>query len=319
MFLLFGILFSFMALVAFLILTRAKSFEIPNLSGKTFVVTGSNTGIGKQTAIGLAQKGAKVILACRSKEKAMEAVEEIISLSNNSKVEFMSLDLCSMDSIRNFVSEIEKRKIEIDVLINNAGVLYLHKSFVGSSPVFTKEGWSVQFVSNYLGHYLLTRLLLENLARNGAKIVNVSSSMHYFATLNFDDLQGIKSSHVMTYCKSKLAQIYFTHSIQKLLDQRKDCKATCNAVHPGYIASDIVNYIGPAATWLFKLLWGWMGWGVESGAAAPLYVATSNELNGVGGQYFSKTTMQRSKDCSYDESIEKRLWKVSAEMVGLEN
>jgi len=159
-------------------------------------------------------------------------------------------------------------------------------------------------------------LLLDRLKESKGRIINVTSSLHHFVSLNFDDIQGFKSSHWGRYSKSKLDQIYFTYELQRRLNQEK-CGVTINACHPGYIASDIVKYIGDFLNNLFVLLWESFGWTVENGSRGIVHAASSPKMSGIGGKYLSKLWIQNSSKISYDEKVEKRLWDVSEKLTGL--
>jgi len=287
-----------------------------SLQGKVVVITGGNTGIGKSVALDFAKRKARVIIACRSKERAEAAVKDIINITNNQDVEYMQLDLSSLQSVRQFVQDYKRKNLECHILINNAGILYLHSRFVGDAPTETKEGFIIEFISNYLGHFLLTLLMLDILKASKARIVNVTSSLHFFASLDFKDIQGVKSSHFQRYSKSKLAQIYFTYELQRRL-KNEGSSVTCNACHPGYIASDIVRTLGPAVVWLFHFLWNILGWVPETGAMGIIYAATSPEMENVGGVHFSKMNIAKSSKLSYDEKVGQKLWDVSEKLVGL--
>jgi len=294
---------------------RPQPVESVDMRGKTVVITGSNAGIGKHTAVSLASMGARIILACRNREKALEAAKDIQAASGSSRVEFIPLDLCSTKSIRSFATSIAEKRIEIDALVNNAGVMFLHSSAIPNGQRRSSDGVAVEFASNYLGHFLLTQLLLPNLIRNNARVVNVTSSLHRIAELDFSDIESVKSLHIIAYSRAKLAQVYHIRSLQEIFDKTEGCKATANAVHPGYISSSIVDYMPTSIVWLFKLGCRYLHWAPEQGAAPTVFLVTSPSLEGVGGQYFSKMNMCKSSDVSYNKDIGQRLWRLSNSMV----
>ena len=202
------------------------------LDGKTVIVTGANTGIGKDTAVDLARRGARVILACRSAEKGEEAVVEVRARSGNDKVVFRRLDLASLESVRQFASSILEEEPTIDILINNAGVMACPYSK-------TEDGFEMQFGVNHLAHFLLTNLLLDRLKEAPtARIVNVSSDAYTYAKgINFDDLNSEKSySPLVAYSQSKLANILFTRSLAKRL---AGTSVIANCLHPGVIRTEL--------------------------------------------------------------------------------
>ena len=173
--------------ISFLLLPFSKNKKITlpdvDLSDKVYIITGGNSGCGYQTAFYLGQRRARVILACRSKEKAMKAVETLKKETKNDKIEFMRLDLSSLDSVRQFADEYKRRGLPCHALINNAGLMYLSASF--AEELTTKDGkFDMQFISNYLGHFLLTNLLIDVLIKSKAKIINISSILHWLGTIS---------------------------------------------------------------------------------------------------------------------------------------
>ena len=211
-----------------------------SLKGKTVIITGANAGIGLETAVDLAKRGARIIMACRSLERGEMAVTKVRKLSCNNDVVFSQLDLASMDSTRQFAERILKEELHIDILINNAGV--------SLSEVFrTVDGFEVHFGTNHLGHFLLTNLLLDRLKESAsARIIVVSSMVHKydasdkfdFDKVNTDD--GTMVSKVggisRAYLLSKLANALFTHSLNERL---QNSSVTVNTLHPGIIASEL--------------------------------------------------------------------------------
>ena len=203
------------------------------LDGATVIITGGNTGIGKETAIDLAKRNARVILACRNREKGKKAVVEVRNESGNSDVHFRQLDLSSLTSVRKFAQEVLEEESRVDILINNAGIMYC-------SCTKTEDGFETQFVVNHLGHFLLTNLLLDRIKQAPeGRIVNVSSSAHTFSPqLNFSNINepgNFYASHY-AYPRSKLANILFTKALAKRL---QGTNVTVNALHPGVVATDM--------------------------------------------------------------------------------
>uniref|UniRef100_A0A3Q1H5F4 Dehydrogenase/reductase 13 n=1 Tax=Acanthochromis polyacanthus TaxID=80966 RepID=A0A3Q1H5F4_9TELE len=189
------------------------------LHGKTVIVTGSNTGIGKTTAIDLAKRGARVILACRSRQRGEAALEEV-----------KRLDLGSLKSVRSFAETFLKSEPRLDILINNAGIYMQGR---------TEDGLGMMFGVNHIGHFLLTNLLLERLKQCGpSRVVNVSSMGHNFGKIDFDSLNTHKALGLgtsfreifQTYCDSKLCNVLYTHELAKRL---QGTKVTCYSLHPG--------------------------------------------------------------------------------------
>ena len=207
-----------------------------SLAGKTVIITGANTGIGKETAIDMAKRQARVIMACRSVERGEKAAKEVRKASGSTNVEFHQLDLASLASVRRFCEHVLEEESHIDILINNAGIM--------ACPYQrTEDGFEMQFGVNHLGHFLLTNLLLDRLKEApAARIVNVSALAYKIAKrINFDDINSEQSYVPLTaYCQSKLANILFTRSLAKRLE---GTKVTSNCLHPGVIRTELGRHM----------------------------------------------------------------------------
>ena len=206
------------------------------LDGKTVIITGANTGIGLETAVDLAKRNARVILACRSVERGETAAVEVRKRSGNDNVVFVQLDLASLDSVRKFAAKILEEEPHIDILINNAGVMAIPKRML------TQDGFEMQFGTNHLGHFLLTNLLLDRIKEApSARIVNVSSKAHIRGNLDFDNLNSEKSyTPWLAYGNSKLANILFTRSLAKRLE---GTGVMTNSLHPGLIMTELSRHL----------------------------------------------------------------------------
>ena len=206
------------------------------LDGKTVIITGANTGIGLETAVDLAKRNAaRVILACRSVERGEKAAVEVRKRSSNDNVVFRQLDLASLESVRKFAGKILEEEPQIDILINNAGVVFPQRKL-------TKDGFEMHFGVNHLGHFLLTNLLLDRIKEApSARIVNVSSSAHRQGNMDFDNLNSEKSYvSWVAYGTSKLANILFTRSLAKRLE---GTNVTANSLHPGVIKTELARHL----------------------------------------------------------------------------
>jgi NAD(P)-dependent dehydrogenase (short-subunit alcohol dehydrogenase family) len=212
--------------------------EMPDLSGKTIVVTGGNSGIGYEAALAFARKRADVVLACRDLGKARSAADRISAQASGAKLDVMELDLSNLASVRGFADAFHVKRPGLHVLCNNAGVMAIPYRQ-------TADGFEMQFGTNHLGHFALTGLLLDRLlATDGARVVNVSSGAHRMGKIRFDDLQWKNGYRKwMAYGQSKLANLLFTSELQRRVDAagRKLLVVAC---HPGYAATNL-QAVGP--------------------------------------------------------------------------
>ncbi|MEP7122684.1 MAG: SDR family oxidoreductase [Byssovorax sp.] len=270
------------------------------MQGKVCIVTGSNTGIGKETARGLAQKGATVILACRDVAKAGAARDDIAATTGRTDVEVEALDLGSTASIRAFAKRFKEKHARLDLLVNNAGVWL-------TSRATTAEGFESTFGVNHLGTFLLTQELLPLLKASApSRIVVLSSNLHYNGKMVWDDLQfeRRKFSGPAAYNQSKLANVLFTKALSRRLE---DTGVTVNAVHPGVVATELARSYPKLLVKLFHLFL----LTPEQGAACSMHVATAPELSKVSGEYFEKSKIKLASKDAVDEAAQERLWKLS--------
>lgn len=264
------------------------------LDQKVILITGSTDGIGRLTALKLAEKNVRLIIHGRNPEKVKNVISELRNESLNEKVEGFTYDFSSLNEVRKFADEVISKYNKIDVLINNAGVGFADK---GKS----KDGYELRFAVNYLAPFLLTHLLLPLLKMAApSRIVNVSSAGQ--SPINFDDILLEKNFNaVQAYCQSKLALIMFTINLAEKL---KSENITVNSLHPGtYLDTNMVrrSNISP--------------WGEpESGADAEVYLATSPKLKDITGKYFNVTSEARAESQAYDRQARKRLWELSVEL-----
>lgn len=293
--------------------------DIPDQSGRTVVVTGANTGIGYHTAAELAFRGAHVVLAVRNLEKGNTALARIIAAKPDADITLQELDLGSLASIRRAAQALRASYPRIDLLINNAGVMWTPKQV-------TEDGFELQFGTNHLGHFALTGLLLDHLLPvRGSRVVTVSSLGHRLrAAIHFDDLQWERSySRVGAYGQSKLANLLFTYELQRRL---ADAAAPTLAVaaHPGGSNTDLSRnlpgIIQPIKAVLAPLLFQ----GPQSGAWPTLRAATDPTVE--GGQYYGpdglgeqrgRPKLVQSSAQSHDTELQRRLWDVSEELTGV--
>ncbi len=276
-----------------------------SIDGKTCIITGANSGLGKATAEQLARMGAHVVMVCRSREKGERAKAEVEKKSGSSSVELMVADLASLDSVRKLAHEYQESHDSLHVLLNNAGVARIRRSI-------TADGFETTFQVNYLSHFLLTNLLLPLLKRSApSRIVSVSSVAHYGGHINLDDLQLKRGYGVMrAYSQSKLAQVLFTRELARRLE---GTGVTGNCLHPGAVATHIWGKpLGPASflgkvTRLFMV-------SPKKGAETQVYLASSRDVEGASGEYFERKREKRSSAESYDATLAEKLWDASAAM-----
>ncbi|XP_017345620.1 dehydrogenase/reductase SDR family member 13a.3 isoform X1 [Ictalurus punctatus] len=284
------------------------------LKGKTAVVTGANTGIGKATALDLARRGARVILACRNKEKAEAAVYDIRRESGNTAVLFMHLDLASLKSVRDFAETFLKTEPRLDLLINNAGLMLAGR---------TEDGFGMMFGVNHLGHFLLTLLLLDRLKASGqSRIINVSSKLHRMGSVDFNTLNTHKDVVTgqslwhcfMAYCHSKLCNVLFT---RELANRLEGSSVTCYSLHPGVVATEIGRNINLCMRLLQMIFSKLFFLTPEGGAQTTLHCALQEGLEPLSGRYFTSCTLHEVSDMARDDGLAKKLWEVSERMCGL--
>jgi NAD(P)-dependent dehydrogenase (short-subunit alcohol dehydrogenase family) len=280
-----------------------------SMQGKICLVTGANSGIGKATALALAQMGATVVMVCRDRARGEQARSEITTNSGNNAVDLLQADLSSQQSIRQLVEDFQHHYTHLHVLINNAGA-----AFPGRRE--TVDGLEMTLAVNYLAPFLLTNLLLDVLtASTPVRIINVSSAAHQSGSMQMDDLQAEKRYRPMrTYPQAKLAVVLFTYELARRL---QGMGVTVNCLHPGFVATNFAQSDGgPAVRLLVKML-GSFGASPQEGAKTSIYLASSAEVEGVTGQYFVKCIPRRSAAISYDESLQRQLWEQSARLVNL--
>lgn len=287
-----------------------------DLSGKIYIITGCNTGLGFETAKSIASMNGTIIMACRSIDKANIAREEIIKVSkcSSSKIMVIKLDLCSFDSVRKFVKEFNSLGFPLHCLINNAGVMMKDRCL-------TDNGLEMVFTANHLSHFLLTNLLLPELEKTDGRIVNLTSTLHKHAdSFNFDDIMSEKNYSLFgTYSQSKLANILFTRELQKRLIS-KNSKVTCNSVHPGCVRTEVtrnMNAFMRIGSEIATPIMMTLQKTPAEGAYNSIHVATSLELKDIGGLYFFHCRAIQVGQAALDDNAAIKLWKISEEITGL--
>ncbi|KAA0108217.1 SDR family NAD(P)-dependent oxidoreductase [Mycolicibacterium sp. P1-5] len=293
--------------------------DIPDQSGRVVVVTGSNTGLGLDTARALAERGAQVVLAVRNLDKGKAACEKIRQSVPDAEVSTQRLDLGSLESVRTASAELRAAHPRIDLLINNAAVAFPPRTM-------TPEGFELQFATNHLGHFALTGLLLENMLDvDGARVVVVASLDHKLGgAIHFDDLQWERRySSALAYAQSKLANLMFCYEFHRRLVKSGAPLMTVTA-HPGYSHSELFRNMWKPVQAMMKFADRFIGQDPAKGALPQLYTATMPDVQ--GGQYWGPDgflemagypTLVRSSKKSYDQEVQQRLWTVSEELTGV--
>jgi NAD(P)-dependent dehydrogenase (short-subunit alcohol dehydrogenase family) len=286
---------------------------VKDLSDKVAVVTGGNSGIGKQTALELAQLGAHVVIAARNPQKAAAAVDDIRARTGaGERVETMPIDLASFASVRAFADRFAAAHHRCDILVNNAGLIRYKR-------VLTEDGHETTFQVNHLGHFLLTNLLHDTMMRSApARVVNVASDAHKMVRggLDFDDLDCAHHRYrfFRAYARSKLANILFTRELAR---RWADIAVTANAAHPGFVRSEFgrdgdMGWAGNAVMPLSRPF----SISVEQGAQTPVFLAASEQCENLTGEYWAKCLIAKSSAAARDERAAARLWEVSAALTG---
>jgi NAD(P)-dependent dehydrogenase (short-subunit alcohol dehydrogenase family) len=291
--------------------------DVPDQSGRVAIVTGANSGLGFDTAAVLADKGAHVVLAVRNLDKGNQAADRIKAKSPNAVIAVQELDLTSLDSVRKAADELRSTNPRIDLLINNAGVMYV------PTRETTQDGFEMQFGTNHLGHFALTGQLLDNiLPVEGSRVVTVSSFGHrILARIHFDDLQlERKYNRVEAYGQSKLANLLFTYELQRRF-KLKGAPTVALAAHPGLADTELMRHL---PGFIPDFFWRPFAQPTDMGALPTLRAAT--DPGAQGGQYYgpdgigevqgSPKVVESSKQ-SHNEDLQRRLWTVSEELTGV--
>ncbi|NP_001186991.1 uncharacterized protein LOC100150965 [Danio rerio] len=276
------------------------------LDGKTAIVTGANTGIGKETAKDLANRGARVILACRDLVKAEQAASDISRDVENANVVVRKLDLADTKSICEFAELIYNTEKSLHLLINNAGVAICPYST-------TVDGFETQFGVNHLGHFFLTFLLIDLLKHSApSRVINVSSLVHPMGKIHFEDLNSEKNYHpVKAYVQSKLANILFT---RELASRVEELGVRVYAVDPGLVNTDITRHLMKPVQFFVKTF-GFMIKTPAEGAYTTLYCALTPDLP--TGSYYSNCAVASCSRAAKDDNSASKLWAVSCHLLGI--
>lgn len=289
-------------------MTNKTSCRSKLMAGKTCLVTGSTNGIGRVTTLELAHMGANVVIAGRDPARCALTASDIREETGNPDVDFLVADLSSQEDIRRLAKEFKERHQRLDVLVNNAGAIHMSRRK-------SVDGIEMTFALNHLSHFLLTNLLLDVLSASApARVVNVASSVHEKAKIDFFDIQAPRRySGFRAYSRSKLCNLLFTYELARRLE---GTGVTANALHPGLVATNILTNNGVLGRFI-NILLGVRGISVEAGALTSVYAASSPDLEGVSGKYLDKKQIVRSSTRSFDEAQAADLWELSASLTGI--
>jgi len=295
---------------------RWTAADVPNQTGRTVVITGANTGIGYEAAKVLAARGATVVLAVRDTSRGQAAADRMRAGSPAAQIRVRQLDLASLASIQEAAEDIAATYPAIDLLINNAGVMWTPRRL-------TADGFELQFGTNHLGHFAFTGLLLHRLlSRPGSRVVTISSQGHRSGRIDFDNLQ-LETDYAphRAYAQSKLANLMFTYELQRRL-AAASATTIAVAAHPGYARTELIRYTsGPMRMFLSTVLGPLLGQSPTMGALPTLRAATDPAV--LGGQYFGPSgagevrgypKLTDSNRISHHEPAQQRLWTVSEEL-----
>ena len=279
------------------------------MGSKVVLITGGTSGIGKATATALARMGANVVVTGRNEERGRKASEEIRAESGSDRVELMLADLAVQTEVRHLAKQFKERHDRLDVLINNAGL-------VQSKRTETTDGIETTLAVNHLAPFFLTNLLLDLLKKSApSRIITVASDAQRWGKIDLDDLQSERRyKGFRVYGMTKLANIMFTY---ELAERLKGTGVTANCVHPGGVNTNFGNNNRGFTTLLFRAFKPFMR-SSEEGADTIIYLASSPDVEGMTGKYLSDRKVITPSEEAYDESLRKKLWEASEELVGLE-
>ena len=279
------------------------------MNGKTCLITGATSGIGKAAAMQLGQLGATLVLVARNPQKAAATVEQVRQQTGNQEVDFLLADLSSQQEVRQLAEDFKARYERLDVLINNAGAVMISRQH-------SVDGIEMTFALNHLSYFLLTNLLMDILKSSSpSRVVNVSSDSHRDAVLDLQDLQYQgRYRGFQAYGRSKLANLLFTYELSRRL---AGTGVTANCLHPGLVATNLMADNGVTGR-VMNVFFRVFGRSSDRGAQTVTYLASSPRVEDVTGQYYVDEESAPSSQASHDEEAARMLWQISEELTGLE-
>lgn len=294
-------------------LTCGQCLCSKHLVGKTVIMTDSDDGIGYETAMDLAERGARVILACRDDKRGTDARDQIVANTGNKDVHFKKLDFASFHSIKQFAEDVLKTENRLDILINNAGT-------ITSGKDKTEDGLLASMQINYFGPFLLTNLLLPLLKSSSpSRIINVSSSDHHFGTIDFQNLNMEKETNA-TFGNSKVyynSKLFIILMALELSERLKGSGVTVNSLHPGFVQTNLAPLSNPIYVVVMKIIMKMFYKTAQEGAQTSIYLSVSPELVGVTGCYYADCRLGNASRLAQDKERAKKLWEASERLVKL--
>ena len=278
------------------------------MKGKICLITGGTNGIGKSTAHELASMGATVVIVGRDARKTSQVVEEIRAASGNDTVDSLLADLSSQQEVRRLANEFESKYSHLDVLLNNAGAVFMQRQL-------SVDGIEMTFALNHLASFLLTNLLLDKIKASApARIINVSSGAHTSGKIEFDNLQGELAFSSRAYGNSKLATILFTMELARRLE---GTGVTVNALHPGFVSTGFGKNNPGFLMKVIRAVVPLIARSPEKGAETSIYLASSPDVQSITGRYFVDCKLTQPAPLATNTVVARKLWDISAEMVHL--
>ncbi|XP_057335711.1 retinol dehydrogenase 14 [Microplitis mediator] len=305
-----AIIFFFTLLQLFIYVTTGVCKSKKKMNGKTVIITGCTSGIGKETARDLAHRGARLIMACRNLQTATKLKDELIRETGNNNIVVKHLDLSSLKSVRDFAAQINREESRLDVLIHNAGTAETFRKKV------TDDGLEMTMATNQYGPFLLTHLLIDLLKRSKpSRIVIVASELYRLATLNLENLNPVTTIPAYLYYVSKYANIVFTLELARRLE---GTGVTVNCLHPGLIDSGIWRSVPAPLSWGLNIIIRGFFKTPKQGAQTTIHLAVSEELEGVSGKYFLDCKEYGLSSGVKDPAKGKKFWELSESLVKLQ-
>ncbi len=283
------------------------------MQGKICIVTGATNGIGEVTATALAKMGAKVVIIGRNEDKAKATIQKIQATVTNADVSYLIADLSLMAQVKRVADEFRAQYDRLDVLVNNAGMIF-------EKRIVTSEGLEMTFALNHMSYFYLTKLLLDMLKATGtasqkARVVNVASNLHRVGAFDFDDIQSEKGRFIgaRMYGQTKCMNVMHAYELHRRLSV-ENAPVTVNALHPGGVRTGFGTNTTGSTRFVLRFL-RWLSFSAEQGARTQIYLASSPEVEGVSGKYFSMSKPKQPSRFSQNPEHGKRLWAYSEDIL----